>query len=87
MHAHADHTCEENLTSTVSTLPVHIRVRPYKLQFPSANNSGNVKFNNFQRFQLRLVQPDNRGGFCDCWGVTNLTLSFRNSSQVDVPLM
>ena len=28
--------------------------------------------------QIRFIQMDHRGGFCDCWAVANLTLNERN---------
>ena len=66
--------CEANLTSSAGNLPVHVSVRSYSLQLPSDVDHINAS----QRVQLRLVQSDHRGGFCDCWAVSNLTAQASN---------
>lgn len=66
-------------------MPVNLKVRSYRLHFPTVDNNI-VEVNNSQRFQLRLVQSDNRGGFCDCWAVGDLKLTVGNSSELEVPL-
>ena len=63
--------CETNLTTSAAAMPVHVRVRSYSLQFPS--DIGGI--NSSQRVQLRLVQSDHRGGFCDCWTVSRIRIS------------
>ena len=63
--------CDAILTSSAGNLPVHVTVRSYSLQLPNDVNHINAS----QRVQLRLVQSDHRGGFCDCWAVSNLTVS------------
>ena len=64
--------CEANLTTSAADMPVHVTVRSYSLLFPSDIDH----INSSQRVQLRLVQSDHRGGFCDCWAVSNLNISF-----------
>ena len=64
--------CEANLTTSAADMPVHVTVRSYSLLFPSDVDH----INSSQRVQLRLVQSDHRGGFCDCWAVSNLSISF-----------
>ena len=71
--------CEVNLTTSAANMPVHISVRSYNQMFPSDIDH----INNGQIIQLRLVQSDHRGGFCDCWAVSNLSISFE-SFDVDV---
>ena len=68
--------CEANLNSSASNLPVHVAVRSYSLLLPSDVDHINAS----QRVQLRLIQSDHRGGFCDCWAVTNLTIRFTASN-------
>ena len=74
--------CEANLTTSAADMPVIVTVRSYSLIFPSDIDH----INSSQRVQLRLVQLDHRGGFCDCWGVSNLSISFI-SSDVEVIIM
>ena len=69
--------CETNLTTSAADMPVHVTVRSYSLLFPSDIDH----INSSQRVQLRLVQSDHRGGFCDCWTVSNLNISFVASNQ------
>ena len=64
--------CEANLTTSAADMPVHVTVRSYSLLFPSDIDH----INSSQRVQFRLVQSDHRGGFCDCWAVFNLNISF-----------
>ena len=33
-------------------------------------------------FQFRFVQLDHRGGFCDCWAVANLTITYQGYTNV-----
>ena len=68
--------CEANLTSSAGDLPVHVAVRSYSLQLLSDVDHINAS----QRVQLRLVQSDHRGGFCDCWAISNLTIRFTASN-------
>ena len=72
-----------NLTSTFNDLPVLIRVQTYStsVPFPGSNTSDEIDSN--QRIQLRLVQSDHRGGFCDCWAVTHLNVTNITTSEVD----
>ena len=75
--------CEENLTTSAADMPVHVTVRSYSLLFPSDIDH----INSSQRVQLRLVQSDHRGGFCDCWAVSDLKLKFMESNlSIDIPL-
>ena len=74
--------CEANLTTSAADMPVIVTVRSYSLMFPSDIDH----VNSSQRVQLRLVQSDHRGGFCDCWAVSNLSISFI-SSDVEVTVM
>ena len=67
--------CETNLITSAAAMPVLVRVRSYSLQFPS--DIGGI--NSSQRVQLRLVQSDHRGGFCDCWAVSRIRISFAAS--------
>ena len=32
--------------------------------------------------QFRFVQLDHRGGFCDCWAVANLTITYQGYTNV-----
>ena len=73
--------CGANLTTSAANMPVHISVRSYSQLFPSDIDH----VNDSQRVQLRLVQSDHRGGFCDCWAVSNLSIRFE-VSDVDVPV-
>ena len=75
--------CETNLTTSAADMPVYVTVRSYSLLFPSDISD---HINSSQRVQLRLVQSDHRGGFCDCWAVSNLNISFTASDQ-EVTLM
>ena len=75
--------CEANLPTSVADMPVHVTVRSYSLLFPSDIDY----INSSQRVQLRLVQSDHRGGFCDCWAVSSLNISFATSSYLDVTVM
>ena len=34
--------------------------------------------------QFRLAQLDHRGGFCDCWGVVNLTVTPPNGQATEL---
>ena len=34
--------------------------------------------------QLRFVQFDHLGGFCDCWAVANLTATLPNGQAMDL---
>ena len=77
-----DSGCENNLTSSAGNLPVHVAVRSYSLQLPSDIDHINAS----QRVQLRLVQSDHRGGFCDCWAVSNLRLTLVESSSTNISL-
>ena len=78
----SDNNCENNLTTSASEMPVHVSVRSYRQLFPSDIDH----VNNSQRVQLRLVQSDHRGGFCDCWAVSDLSVSFGHSSSLDIPV-
>ena len=71
---------EANLSSQAGNAPVHVTVRSYSLLIPSDIDH----INSSQRVQLRFVQSDHRGGFCDCWAVYNLSLTFVESSTVTV---
>ena len=75
--------CEANLTTSAANMPVHVTVRSYSLLFPS-----DIDYvNSSQRVQLRLAQSDHRGGFCDCWVVSDLKLKFVESNfSSDIPL-
>lgn len=76
--------CEYNLTSSAGDAQIRVSVRRYSLLFPSDVD----RVSNDQRIQLRLVQSDHRGGFCDCWAVSDLNLTFVNSnSSSEIPLM
>lgn len=33
------------------------------------------RLNNNKYVQFRFVQPEHHGGYCDCWGVTNLKVA------------
>ena len=72
---------ESNLTSSAGST-IQVTIRSYSLLFPNDNG----KINNNQRIQLRLVQSDHRGGFCDCWGVSSLKLSLAESITIGIPL-
>ena len=69
--------CKTNLTTSAAVMPVHITVRSYSLLFPNDIDHVNCS----QRVQLRLVQSDHRGGFCDCWAVSNLNISSETLNQ------
>ena len=58
-----------NLTSVFRGLPVKITVRSFSLLFPT-----DISQVNDSQFgvELRFVQSDHRGGFCDCWALTQL---------------
>ncbi len=68
--------CEANLTTSAADMPVITTLRSYSIMFPS--DVDNV--NSSQRVQVRVVQSDHRGGFCDCWAVSNLNISFTESN-------
>jgi hypothetical protein len=74
--------CESSLTSSAGDAQIHVTVRSYSLLFPSDVDH----INGSQRIQLRLVQSDHRGGFCDCWAVSNLTIRFI-ASNLEATLM
>ena len=74
--------CEANLTTSAANMPVHTSVRSHSQLFPSDID----QVNDSQQLQLRLVQSDHRGGFCDCWTVSNLSISFE-ASDIDIPVM
>ena len=57
---------------------VYLTVRSYRLQFPTSDNDNHGQ----QTSQLRFIQSDHRGGYCDCWAVTNLSIS---NDTVDSP--
>ena len=76
--------CRKNFTSTADGVSViQITVRSYTLHFPT-NNVDRV--NSSQRLQFRFVQPDHRGGFCDCWAVVHLNISFKDLFEHEVSL-
>ena len=52
---------------TAATASVYYSARSYTLQFPAGDGDG-------WKSQLRFVQSDHRGGYCDCWAVTNLSV-------------
>lgn len=60
-----------NLTSAFCDLPVKITVRSFSLLFPT-----DISQVNDSQFgvELRFVQSDHRGGFCDCWALTQLDI-------------
>ena len=81
----AESYCETNLSLTTGNTVqvVKVTVRTYRLQFQSDIS----QVNSSQRIQLRFIQSDHRGGFCDCWAVTDLTANFTESNeQGKVPL-
>jgi hypothetical protein len=74
--------CEANLTTSAADIPVIATFRSYNAMFPS-----DIDYvNSSQRVQVRLVQSDHRGGFCDCWAVSNLNISF-TESNIEVNVM
>lgn len=74
--------CEANLTTSAADMPVVATVRSYSVMFPSDIDH----VNSSQRVQVRLVQSDHRGGFCDCWAVSNLNISYI-ASNLEVNVM
>ena len=72
--------CEVNLTTSAANTAVHVSVRSYSQLFPSDIDH----VNDSQRVQLRLVQSDHRGGFCDCWAVSDLNISFESDIDITV---
>ena len=56
----ADGDCEtENLTSRIKNASITVSVCNYTLLVRPNKQCG----------QLRIVQLDHRGGYCDCWAV------------------
>lgn len=75
----SDSECRKNFTSTVDGVSViQVTFRSYTLHFPT-NDIDHV--NSSQRVQFRFVQPDHQGGFCDCWAVMHLNISFKVSEH------
>ena len=66
--------CEANLTTSAADMPVIATVRSYNVMFPVDIDHINSSLRS--RVQVRLVQSDHRGGFCDCWAVSNLNISY-----------
>jgi hypothetical protein len=58
------------LTPSVGNYAIGANVRSYSAVIPNI-----ISISDDQRVQLRLVQSDHRGGFCDCWAVSDLTLT------------
>ena len=69
------------LTPSVGNNNITANVRSYSAVIPNIN-----PINDDQRVQLRLVQSDHRGGFCDCWAVSDLTLRHEDSTVHEIPL-
>ena len=82
MHiVNVDADCAESNLTSLAGPTIRVTIRSYSLLFPHDN----VKINNNQRIQLRLVQSDHRGGFCDCWAVSSLKLSLAESYTIGIP--
>ena len=69
------------LVPSVGNNAIAANVRSYSVVLPNVSS-----ISNDQRIQLRLVQSDHRGGFCDCWAVSNLTLRLEDSTVHTIPL-
>jgi hypothetical protein len=69
------------LTPSVGDDAIKANVRSYSAVIPNINS-----ISDDQRVQLRLVQSDHRGGFCDCWAVSDLTLRHEDSTVHTIPL-
>ena len=69
------------LTPSVGNDDIRANVRSYSAVIPNIN-----PISDDQRIQLRLVQSDHRGGFCDCWAVSDLTLTHEDSTVHVIPL-
>ena len=69
------------LTSSVGNNDIRANVRSYSTVIHNINS-----ISDDQRVQLRLVQSDHRGGFCDCWAVSDLTLRHEDSTVHETPL-
>ena len=71
--------CESfTLNPSAGSLAISANVRSYSAVLPNINSVSNG-----QRVQLRLVQLDHRGGFCDCWAVSDFRLKLED---LTVPL-
>ena len=85
MYTDSDSECRKNFTSTADGVSViQVTFRSYTLLFPANNIIDHV--NSSQRVQFRFVQSDHRGGFCDCWAVVHLNISFKDLSKHEVSL-
>ena len=83
MYTDSDSECRKNFTSTADGVSViQTTLRSYTLYFPTNID----RVNSSQRVQFRFVQADHRGGFCDCWAVGYLNISFKDSSEHEVSL-
>ena len=70
-----------NLDPSAGNMALGANVRSYSAVHPNISS-----ISNSQRVQLRLVQSDHRGGFCDCWAVSDLTLRHEDSTVRKIPL-
>ena len=67
--------CESfTLTPSDGNEGIGANVRSYSAVLPNV-----TMIDGGHRIQLRLVQSDHRGGFCDCWAVSNLALKLESS--------
>ena len=69
------------LTPSVGNDGIRANVRAYSAVIPNINS-----ISDDQRVQLRLIQSDHRGGFCDCWAVSDLILRHEDSTVHEIPL-
>ena len=84
MYTDSGSECRKNFTSTADGVSViQVTFRHYTLLFPTSNID---HVNSSQRVQFRFVQPDHRGGFCDCWAMVHVNISFKDLSEHQLPL-